>query len=946
MKIEKLIIYGFGKHENRTIDVDPQASLFYGVNEAGKTTIQQFIIQTLFGYPMRNQTKTRYEPKAGGKYGGQIHLVDKKYGRVIVERVKGKAAGDVAVFFENGAKGGEAELKMILRNFDRAAFESVFSFSIHELQGLERMTEEELSRTLLASGTTGIDAIAKMESRLEKDMGLLFKKAGRNPEMNLLIEELKAIEKELRDYRSETELYGPYRERIREIEKRLAHMTEEEQQISSSIREAEKRLQSVPLLEKAAKLEQELEGLEGDGFPADGRRRMERLQDRISETAAKIGLTADELVALGNHDTVHQETEVLERLLNRETEWHQLQMLHRKKRDEFLQLADDKERLIGLVGMTAGEALQSDVSLGREEQLIAHVQQLDMEEEEKRFTLRRLSEEKSTLENIRRQMDTLLDHRPTEKERQEAEHWPSLSRQLAEAKAAKRLERSANPRTLSFLLLGLGLFGILLGIMQGNYAVAGLALLAAAAGGWTFMKNGQPAKTDSKHEKLLQKYAGRESEWDELVRRINEFDRKMAEAEAQMAAGEEKVAALSQAASGQPAKQAYEQFLQQLGIEPGASRSTVLDLFEKLREIQAVHSRLGRLEQDLDLLASQIGEWLEQAEVMAGRPLSSEGLYAELRNEFAFRQKQRAEELKRKEKRMELETEAKKLAAFLEQAEKEKQLLLEEASAADDNEFYKFADDAAKKEALLHELTPIRSQLAVIGQTELLAGLVEEETLTGFLSQQEAVLKELKSERNELLAELADKKQTTQRLLSNGEYEEKLQQFEEKKAEFADLAKSWATNKAIMEAIKQTMNELKEKKLPAVIANAESYFSKLTAHTYTGLEMNPGGFFEAVREDGMRFHIAELSQATKEQAYIALRLALAVSMQESHPFPIVMDDAFVHFDRSRLQQMINLITELQANHQFIYFTCHETMQQVWPNAHVIHVANTERSVHS
>ncbi|MDN7243455.1 AAA family ATPase [Planococcus sp. N028] len=945
MRIEKLLIYGFGKHENRTIAVDPQLSLFYGPNEAGKTTIQQFIIQTLFGYPARNQAKSRYEPKSGGKYGGQIHLTDAKFGRVIVERVKGKSAGDVTVFFEDGSRGGEAELKMILRNYDRAAFESVFSFSIHELQGLERMTEEELSRTLLASGTTGIDAITKMESRLEKEMGTLFKKTGRNPEINVLIEELRTLEKELKEYRAGTEIYGPYLERIHNIENRLANMEEEEKRIANEMRSTEKRLQLVPLLEKETVLERELKRFEGVEFPADGRRQMDKLQDRISETVSKIDYVTNELADLACETSSSHDTDELERLLNRESEWHQLQSVYRQKREEMVKLEDDQGRLVSLVGMTLQEALQSDVSLSREEQLIYHVQQMDLEEEEKRFDARQLAEEKKNLESAQRQVESLIAHRPTDKEQQEAEQWPAVSMRLAEAKAAKGMEKTASPRTLGFLLIGFGLLGLLLGILQGNYAVAGLSFLAAAAGTWVTMKNGKSEKTDTGYDKILQKYAGREAELNALTQRVNEFNRKLEEAEAQFAASKEKVGALSQPALVQPAKQAYEQFLQQLGIDPRSSRATVLDLFEKLREIQAIYARRERLEQDTALLAGKRDQWLEQAESLAGKSLSSEGLYAELRNEFNVRQKQRADEVKRNEKRLELETDAKKLTAFLEQLEKEKRLLLEEAKADNAKEFYQSADDAMKKEALKHELAPIKSQLAAMGQEKLPGGLSEEE-LTGILSQQETALMELKSERNGLLAELADKQQTTKKMLSNGEYEEKLQHFEERKTAFTELAKSWAINKAVTEAIKQTMDELKEKKLPSVIEDAKRYFGKLTAGTYTGLEMNPDGYFEAVREDGMRFHIAELSQATKEQAYIALRLALAVSMQQSHPFPIVMDDAFVHFDRRRLHQVINLITELQVNHQFIYFTCHETMQQAWPNAHVIHVANTERSVHS
>ncbi|WHT49434.1 AAA family ATPase [Sporosarcina thermotolerans] len=69
MKIKKIVIYGFGKHENKTIDFDDGVNVIYGQNEAGKTTIQQFIVQTLFGYPQKNSAQLRYEPKSGGKYG-------------------------------------------------------------------------------------------------------------------------------------------------------------------------------------------------------------------------------------------------------------------------------------------------------------------------------------------------------------------------------------------------------------------------------------------------------------------------------------------------------------------------------------------------------------------------------------------------------------------------------------------------------------------------------------------------------------------------------------------------------------------------------------------------------------------------------------------------------------------------------------------------------------
>ena len=85
----------------------------------------------------------------------------------------------------------------------------------------------------------------------------------------------------------------------------------------------------------------------------------------------------------------------------------------------------------------------------------------------------------------------------------------------------------------------------------------------------------------------------------------------------------------------------------------------------------------------------------------------------------------------------------------------------------------------------------------------------------------------------------------------------------------------------------------------------------------------------------MHYPIVELSQATKEQAYISLRLALAASVNSSAPFPIIMDDPFVHFDGDRLSRMIEVMSRVEQHRQFIYFTCHKQMKDKWRNATIM-----------
>ena len=93
MKIEEIYIYGYGKFENVKFSNLHNQQVFYGENEAGKSTIMSFIHSILFGFPTKQQTELRYEPKKGAKYGGQLTVFFPGKGKTVIERVKEKQWG-------------------------------------------------------------------------------------------------------------------------------------------------------------------------------------------------------------------------------------------------------------------------------------------------------------------------------------------------------------------------------------------------------------------------------------------------------------------------------------------------------------------------------------------------------------------------------------------------------------------------------------------------------------------------------------------------------------------------------------------------------------------------------------------------------------------------------------------------------------------------------------
>ena len=109
MQIKEMTIYGYGKMHNMTFSNLGKLHVFYGENEAGKSTIRSFIHSILFGFPLKTQNENRYEPKDSSTYGGKITLITKDFGEVIVQRIKGKATGDVTITYQDGRVGQEDE---------------------------------------------------------------------------------------------------------------------------------------------------------------------------------------------------------------------------------------------------------------------------------------------------------------------------------------------------------------------------------------------------------------------------------------------------------------------------------------------------------------------------------------------------------------------------------------------------------------------------------------------------------------------------------------------------------------------------------------------------------------------------------------------------------------------------------------------------------------------
>ena len=69
---------------------------------------------------------------------------------------------------------------------------------------------------------------------------------------------------------------------------------------------------------------------------------------------------------------------------------------------------------------------------------------------------------------------------------------------------------------------------------------------------------------------------------------------------------------------------------------------------------------------------------------------------------------------------------------------------------------------------------------------------------------------------------------------------------------------------------------------------------------------------------------AELSCATREQVYLAARLALTRLLWPEVCPPIMLDDPLVNFDPERRRQALGIIRALASEAQVLLFTCDDS----------------------
>ena len=82
---------------------------------------------------------------------------------------------------------------------------------------------------------------------------------------------------------------------------------------------------------------------------------------------------------------------------------------------------------------------------------------------------------------------------------------------------------------------------------------------------------------------------------------------------------------------------------------------------------------------------------------------------------------------------------------------------------------------------------------------------------------------------------------------------------------------------------------------------------------------------------GESCRVEQLSQGTREQLFLAIRLAMIEQFRERGiELPVILDDVLVNFDQHRVQAAVQTLQEIaESGQQILFFTCHQHLAELF-----------------
>ncbi len=1008
MRIKSLKVDGYGVWSKLKLDrLGEGLSVLHGPNEAGKTTLMQFIRSMLFGFA---PDRRRYLPPVyGGRPGGAIDLVSSE-GRFRLSRHDDQQApgprATAVLSAPDGTRQGEPYLQTLLSNIDEPTFNNVFSVGLREIQQLGTLGDTEAA-SLLFRLTAGLDRVSLVDvtEELEASRRRLLQTDAGAGRIRELLAERDRLRRELAELDSLTSQYAQLTGQRSALDREVEQLEAQHRQLEQDARVLETAISVRQPWNRRATIDSQLAALHMPGAASEDAlerfehcdARLKQLRGRAQRLEHRRRQIRRRAVEIKVNEPLHRQAARIEAFREQEgwitTLRAKVTELENETRRLDEQLAEQR-RSLGLdkdedhtlpaaIGQRDSAALRRAAGqLRRRRATLAEFKSRAEQQSEAARAgaaelqtalasrgIGELGEAIDSAGNLaaglrrRVQLDERIDQMDRSQTELQTQSRDLLARQILPLGLVVGLGAVF---VFSVVMVIAGLFtpDSVIGSLRWPLAILGIGGVLVTLGMKIMLERSNARKLDAcqKQTNMLQLQMRQAKEERESLDRslpasgqsratqLENAENNLAQLEELMPLDARRQAAEQEAATTQlQVRQAEEQYKASRGgwrevlrgadLPEGLSPKQVRDLLlhrdgwaTLVRRSEQAQSELRLRQQELDAITDRVTQLATDAgmSVTSGNPIELlQQLSQSLREEESRIHQRRQLRLKARR----LRRKRAKLEAAIRPLRRRRREYLEQLGVRN-------ADELRQRREVFDQAAELRRQRRLL-QSEMeaaLAGQCSEAELAACLAgaseddletRWETIdkqLQALQAQRNECLerrgqlnaqlAELAEDRRPAQKRLELGCLQRRLD----------GAVRRWqvlALCGRILAAIKDSYEKERQ---PETLQEASEYLRRLTGGRYKRVWTPLGE--DVLRVDDARGNVLPvevLSQGTREQLFLALRLALvACYAKRGARLPLILDDVLVNFDTPRAKAAVGLLRDFaRAGHQLLVFTCHD-----------------------
>ncbi|MCT2535555.1 AAA family ATPase [Aquibacillus koreensis] len=983
MRIKHAYIYGFGKWKDAEIHFSDHHPFIFvsGRNESGKTTLRKFFLFMLFG--LQPKQRLYYMPKTGGQMGGRLTITLPEVGDCTIERLHDRNNGEATCYLREGQVYDEEWLKTQLNGMNRQTFSSIFSFDSNELHHIRQIKSEELGNVLLGVGMTGTEQIYESEKWLNQEISQIFKPQGKKPVMNKILVEVETIHEKLKMLEEKEKTFNEKLLTMEELSNRIQELTDNWNQATVHRDKLEKQLHAYPQVQKLYDLLQQAKQYPSElTFPENGLQRYQHVKDQM------LPIKSEMTIVEGNRTNTRQEIEKvhaqllssdtiddLKTMVNKLPDYQRLRDEQQYKRQEKQQLHNELLHELKKLEINLSVDDVSDIFFPFHiedlwNELKDESMQIQSETEKINADLAMIDEQMALLEGKK----SLLKEQAIDSERIEEQR--NRLKQFAKAESireADQLQHNQSKKLMSLykrksksatrlFIIGIALsvivsiiaiflsipyvhlfsvitilFVIVQKMVTDRSARSIEALLLhtkqveGTANAFDEREMREIEETIQKQEKLYQQIEQIEHQWNQLqISRLKLEERK--------SFFDQKDIQLERRIDEQ--KKQYP-FLKSITVDYWSI------LYHHLKKCVSLSEKITTYTKDIERTSIEIEAFEKEIDVTL-----TDGLIFEPDIDI----QNKLDNMKNVyERQLNLQNKLQQHEEWLDQIQSQIEMLQNKLKPYQDemNQLWQLADVTDEESYLIkgkrykekveleQKIQDYSQQLSHIFDQLLLQLLQEKGQIDQW--EIEANFKQAKEEVEQIFSELEESRQQLSDVKSLINHMENAEDFSimkhhyhTKREELYKIAKQWAVYQVAKEKLMHAKKMYQQNFLPKIMDQTTMYFAMLTDQEYR--KVYPpvdGNGLQVENRMGIRFQVDELSQGTKDQLYISLRIALSEITSKKNKMPFFMDDAFVHFDKDRRKQMLEVLLEVSENQQVLLFTCDDSLHTLVNNKKVM-----------